>query len=237
MKGDPIQIAGSEYQLGDIYSWPKKSGCFVGPKGERINIGWNVVFNGRAILGQAVSIGDDCVLGDYVLIGGQSRIEDNVSLFNHSNLGVRVLVGCHSKVLAGSTLEHDCTIGPGSVIGEGSTVCYGTEMGRSVVIPPNSWIGHNSKFKDGFKPATCPPWIHIPPIIANQYSETQIRIGENIRNKERLPVGVAVGSKITVSVDEQVITIEEGTLNRNQQLENNLHDAIAKLMVESIQGE
>ena len=104
--------------------------------GSDVMIDVNVIFEGKVVLGNGVSIGANCILKD-VTIGDNSEIKPN-SMLESSVIGAGCSVGPFARIRPDSVLADDSHVGnfvelKKTVLGQGSKANHLTYLGDAVI--------------------------------------------------------------------------------------------------------
>lgn len=138
-------------QRGLVFKYPPHKGitigkrCFIGPNCifdvpiyAQLSIGDNVRFTNSAVIAsnRTVTIGDNCLIAEFVSIRDAEHGFSSVSLINQQALtskGIHiesdVWLGRSSSVFLGSQIKKGCIIGANSIVKNVSTDPYGVYVG------------------------------------------------------------------------------------------------------------
>ena len=104
--------------------------------GSDVMIDVNVIFEGKVVLGNGVSVGANCILKD-VVIGANTEIKPN-TMVESSTIGADCSVGPYARIRPDSVLADDSHVGnfvelKKTVLGQGSKANHLTYLGDSVI--------------------------------------------------------------------------------------------------------
>ncbi|MGI5309945.1 bifunctional UDP-N-acetylglucosamine diphosphorylase/glucosamine-1-phosphate N-acetyltransferase GlmU [Rheinheimera sp. WS51] len=96
----------------------------------------NVIFEGKVVLGQGVTIGANCILKDCV-IGDNTEVKPN-SMIDNSTVGSDCSIGPYARLRPDSVMENDSHIGnfvemKKTTLGQGSKANHLTYLGDAVI--------------------------------------------------------------------------------------------------------
>jgi bifunctional UDP-N-acetylglucosamine pyrophosphorylase/glucosamine-1-phosphate N-acetyltransferase len=170
--------------------------------GSDVMIDVNVIFEGKVVLGDGVSIGANCILKD-VVIGANTEIKPN-TMVESSTIGADCSVGPYARIRPDSVLANDSHVGnfvelKKTVLGEGSKANHLTYLGDAVI---------GSKVNVGAGTITCNY------DGANKFQTTiedGVFVGSNSSLVAPLTLGknstVGAGSVVTQSVGEDELVV------------------------------
>jgi bifunctional UDP-N-acetylglucosamine pyrophosphorylase/glucosamine-1-phosphate N-acetyltransferase len=170
--------------------------------GSDVMIDINVIFEGKVVLGDGVSIGANCILKD-VVIGANTEIKPN-TMVESSTIGADCSVGPYARIRPDSVLADDSHVGnfvelKKTVLGQGSKANHLTYLGDAVI---------GSKVNVGAGTITCNY------DGANKFQTTiedGVFVGSNSSLVAPLTLGknstVGAGSVITQSVAEDELVV------------------------------
>ena len=170
--------------------------------GSDVMIDVNVIFEGKVVLGDGVSIGANCILKD-VVIGANSEIKPN-TMVESSTIGADCSVGPYARIRPDSVLANDSHVGnfvelKKTVLGEGSKANHLTYLGDAVI---------GSKVNVGAGTITCNY------DGANKFQTTiedGVFVGSNSSLVAPITLGknstVGAGSVVTQSVGEDELVV------------------------------
>lgn len=170
--------------------------------GSDVMIDVNVIFEGKVVLGNGVSIGANCILKD-VVIGANTEIKPNTML-ESSTIGADCSVGPYARIRPDSVLADDSHVGnfvelKKTVLGQGSKANHLTYLGDSVI---------GSKVNVGAGTITCNY------DGANKFQTTiedGVFVGSNSSLVAPITLGknstVGAGSVVTQSVGEDELVV------------------------------
>ncbi|WNO59651.1 bifunctional UDP-N-acetylglucosamine diphosphorylase/glucosamine-1-phosphate N-acetyltransferase GlmU [Rheinheimera sp. MMS21-TC3] len=104
--------------------------------GNDVMIDINVIFEGKVVLGQGVTIGANCILKDCV-IGDNTEVKPN-SMIDNSTVGSDCSIGPYARLRPDSVMENDSHIGnfvemKKTTLGQGSKANHLTYLGDALV--------------------------------------------------------------------------------------------------------
>ncbi len=170
--------------------------------GSDVMIDVNVIFEGKVVLGDGVSIGANCILKD-VVIGANTEIKPN-TMVESSTIGADCSVGPYARIRPDSVLADDSHVGnfvelKKTVLGQGSKANHLTYLGDAVI---------GSKVNVGAGTITCNY------DGANKFQTTiedGVFVGSNSSLVAPITLGknstVGAGSVITQSVGEDELVV------------------------------
>ena len=170
--------------------------------GSDVMIDVNVIFEGKVVLGNGVSIGANCILKD-VVIGANTEIKPN-TMVESSTIGADCSVGPYARIRPDSVLADDSHVGnfvelKKTVLGQGSKANHLTYLGDSVI---------GSKVNVGAGTITCNY------DGANKFQTTiedGVFVGSNSSLVAPITLGknstVGAGSVVTQSVGEDELVV------------------------------
>ncbi len=170
--------------------------------GSDVMIDVNVIFEGKVVLGDGVSIGANCILKD-VVIGANTEIKPN-TMVESSTIGADCSVGPYARIRPDSVLANDSHVGnfvelKKTVLGEGSKANHLTYLGDAVI---------GSKVNVGAGTITCNY------DGANKFQTTiedGVFVGSNSSLVAPITLGknstVGAGSVVTSSVAEDELVV------------------------------
>lgn len=170
--------------------------------GSDVMIDVNVIFEGKVVLGNGVSIGANCILKD-VVIGANTEIKPN-TMVEASTIGADCSVGPYARIRPDSVLADDSHVGnfvelKKTVLGQGSKANHLTYLGDSVI---------GSKVNVGAGTITCNY------DGANKFQTTiedGVFVGSNSSLVAPITLGknstVGAGSVVTQSVGEDELVV------------------------------
>jgi len=170
--------------------------------GSDVMIDVNVIFEGKVVLGDGVSIGANCILKD-VVIGANTEIKPN-TMVESSTIGADCSVGPYARIRPDSVLSNDSHVGnfvelKKTVLGEGSKANHLTYLGDAVI---------GSKVNVGAGTITCNY------DGANKFQTTiedGVFVGSNSSLVAPITLGknstVGAGSVVTQSVGEDELVV------------------------------
>lgn len=170
--------------------------------GSDVMIDVNVIFEGKVVLGNGVSVGANCILKD-VVIGANTEIKPN-TMVESSTIGADCSVGPYARIRPDSVLADDSHVGnfvelKKTVLGQGSKANHLTYLGDSVI---------GSKVNVGAGTITCNY------DGANKFQTTiedGVFVGSNSSLVAPITLGknstVGAGSVVTQSVGEDELVV------------------------------
>ena len=175
--------------------------------GSDVMIDVNVIFEGKVVLGDGVSIGANCILKD-VVIGANTEIKPN-TMVESSTIGADCSVGPYARIRPDSVLANDSHVGnfvelKKTVLGEGSKANHLTYLGDAVI---------GSKVNVGAGTITCNY------DGANKF-QTTIEDGVFVGSNSSLVAPITLGKNSTVgagSVVTQSVAADELVVARTKQ--------------------
>jgi bifunctional UDP-N-acetylglucosamine pyrophosphorylase/glucosamine-1-phosphate N-acetyltransferase len=175
--------------------------------GSDVMIDVNVIFEGKVMLGDGVSIGANCILKD-VVIGANTEIKPN-TMVESSTIGADCSVGPYARIRPDSVLANDSHVGnfvelKKTVLGEGSKANHLTYLGDAVI---------GSKVNVGAGTITCNY------DGANKF-QTTIEDGVFVGSNSSLVAPLTLGKNSTVgagSVVTQSVAADELVVARTKQ--------------------
>ncbi len=175
--------------------------------GSDVMIDVNVIFEGKVVLGDGVSIGANCILKD-VVIGANTEIKPN-TMVESSTIGAECSVGPYARIRPDSVLADDSHVGnfvelKKTVLGQGSKANHLTYLGDSVI---------GSKVNVGAGTITCNY------DGANKF-QTTIEDGVFVGSNSSLVAPITLGKNSTVgagSVVTQSVGADELVVARSKQ--------------------
>jgi bifunctional UDP-N-acetylglucosamine pyrophosphorylase/glucosamine-1-phosphate N-acetyltransferase len=175
--------------------------------GSDVMIDVNVIFEGKVMLGDGVSIGANCILKD-VVIGANTEIKPN-TMVESSTIGADCSVGPYARIRPDSVLANDSHVGnfvelKKTVLGEGSKANHLTYLGDAVI---------GSKVNVGAGTITCNY------DGANKF-QTTIEDGVFVGSNSSLVAPITLGKNSTVgagSVVTQSVAADELVVARTKQ--------------------
>jgi len=175
--------------------------------GSDVMIDVNVIFEGKVVLGDGVSIGANCILKD-VVIGANTEIKPN-TMVESSTIGADCSVGPYARIRPDSVLADDSHVGnfvelKKTVLGQGSKANHLTYLGDAVI---------GSKVNVGAGTITCNY------DGANKF-QTTIEDGVFVGSNSSLVAPITLGKNSTVgagSVVTQSVAADELVVARTKQ--------------------
>lgn len=170
--------------------------------GSDVMIDVNVIFEGKVVLGNGVSVGANCILKD-VVIGANTEIKPN-TMVESSTIGADCSVGPYARIRPDSVLADDSHVGnfvelKKTMLGQGSKANHLTYLGDSVI---------GSKVNVGAGTITCNY------DGANKFQTTiedGVFVGSNSSLVAPITLGknstVGAGSVVTQSVGEDELVV------------------------------
>lgn len=170
--------------------------------GSNVQVDINVIFKGKVVLGDNVSIGPNCIIED-AAVGSGVEIKENTTI-------------------SSATIENDCRVGPYARIRPGSEIGSGSHIGnfveiKNTVMGPGCKINHHSFVGDaqlgqrviiGAGSSTC----NFDGLkVNNTIIEDQAFIGSGVQLIAPCKIGkgafVGAGSIITRDVPPKMLAI------------------------------